>query len=178
MSLSPFFYLEKWNNKKNCYEEINIYKKAGEWASEEDKARGVEEIIFWPWNATHDVFSLLGTDSRSYVYDPIAGVHYGEPPMVSETIKKKIDDFFNEESYYSATSTVRWITLADLYIENLTHPKVIDYDTEWEDPDHKVYKDNPIKDVINRINTFVELGDDDWSIADNKSLIRLVYWVV
>lgn len=181
MSLSPFFYLEKWNKEKNCYEKINLYKKPGRYASEESKARGYEEVDFWPWNGTHEIFSLLGTASRSDTYDAIAGVHYGEPPMVSTGVKEKIDKFFTEDSYEKADSTVRWVTLADLYIEKLTNPTVVDFDADWDDEDIKraPRKENPINTVINRINTFISLGaDDDWEIENDKSLIRLVYWVV
>lgn len=179
MSLSPYFYVEKWNTEKNCYEKISLYKKLSKYAREEDKVRGFEEVDFWPWNGTHDIFSLLGTDHRGGSFDPIAGIHNGEPPMVSEEVKKKIDYFFNsEDSLESADCAVRWVTLADLYIEKLKNPKVLDYDAEWEDLDHKVYKDNPINSIIERINTFIELGDDDWDIEDHKSLIRIVYWVL
>ena len=179
MSLSPYFYVEKWNDEKNCYEEISLYKKPGRYASAEDKSRGFEKIDFWPWNGTHEIFARLGTESKDPNYDPIAGVHYGVPPMVSETVKKEIDEFFDEDGYRKKESTVRWITLADLYVEKLTNPKVPDYDEEWgENINHKVYKDNPVKDVINRINTWISLGDDDWEVENNKSLIRIVYWVI
>lgn len=180
MSLSPYFFVEKWNAEKNCYEEINLYKKLSkhQWAMEEDKARGFEEVDFWPWNGTHEIFAKLGTVSKDLSYDPIAGVHSGVPPMVSETVKKKIDEFFDESEPREKENTVRWVTLADLYIEKLTSPKVVDYEAEWEDPDNKVYKDNPIQDVIDRINTWVSLGNDDWGVDDDKSLIRIVYWVV
>ncbi len=179
MSLSPYFYVEKWNDEKNCYEEINLYKKAGKYASKEEKACGFEKVDFWPWNGTHEIFSMLGTDSKDNTFDAIAGVHHGEPPLVSETIKKEIDDFFNEDSYYKSGSAVRWITLADLYIENLKNPKVLDYDEDWgENLENKVYKDNPIGALINRINTWVNLGGNDWDVDDSRSLVRLVYWVV
>ena len=179
MSLSPYFYVEKWNDEKNCYEEINLYKKAGEYASKEEKACGFEKVDFWPWNGAHEIFSMLGTGSRDNTFDTIAGVHYGEPPQVSETIKKEIDDFFNEDPYYKSNSPVRWITLADLYIENLKNPKVLDYDEDWgENLENKVYKDNPIGALINRINTWVSLSGNSWDIDDSRSLVRLVYWVV
>lgn len=178
MSLSPYFFLEKWNNEKNCYEEIKLYKKPDKYAREKDKARGFEEIDFWPWNGTHEIFSLLGTNSRDTSLDPIAGIHSGEPPHVSNSVKEEIDEFFDENCYYEADNTIKWITLADLYIEKLKNPKVLDYDEEWEDLDHKIYKDNPVNELISRIETWIELGDDDWSLGDNKSLIRIVYWVV
>lgn len=185
MSLSPYFYVEKWNDEKNCYEKISLYKKSSNFQAlshstrEEDRARAFEEVDFWPWNGTHEIFSMLGTNSRDNTFDTIAGVHHGEPPMVSEAIKKEIDDFFNEDSYYKSSSSVRWITLADLYIENLKNPKVLDYDEDWgENLENKVYKDNPIGALISRINTWVDLGGEDWNLEDSRSLVRLVYWVV
>lgn len=177
MSLSPYFYLEKWNEETNCYERIHLYKKPWKYASQEEKERGYEDVDFWPWNGTHEIFSLLNTETRSNAYDSIKGVHYGKPPLVSKEIEEEIDNFFNEDNYYKPDNTVRWVTLADLYIEKLSHPKVVDYDAEWED-DKKVYKDNPISTVIDRIETFISLGDNDWELENNKSLIRLVYWVV
>lgn len=170
MSLSPYFFVEKWNREKKCYEEIKLYKKASEYATKEEKACGFEEVEFWPWNGTHEIFSMLGTTTKDYSFDPIEGIQCDEPPMVSETIKKSINNF--NEHYI-----VRWVTLADLYIEILKNPKVLDYDAEWESLDKKVYKDNPINKVIDRINTWISLGADDWNIEDEKSLIRIVYWV-
>ena len=179
MSLSPYFYLERWNSKKNCYEKINLYRKAGRFASEKEKARGFEEVDFWPWNGTHDLFSLLGTASRSGDYDSIEGVHKGIPPMVSEEVKAKIDSFFDKDNLYQlgAEGSVCWITLADLYIEMLKHPKVVDYNEEWEEGEKK-YKDTPIKELIDRIVSFIEFADDIYLPEENRSLIRLVYWVV
>ena len=178
MSLSPYFYLEKWNEETNSYERVHLYKKPWKYASQEEKERGYEDVDFWPWNGTHEIFSLLNTETRSNTYDSIEGVHYGKPPHVSKEIEEEINDFFNEDSYYKSDNVVRWVTLADLYIEKLSHPKVVDYDAEWEDDDKKAYKDNPINTVIDRIETFVSLGDNDWEVENNKSLIRLVYWVV
>ena len=48
MSRTPFFYVEKYNIENNSWEKQTLYtiNRHGE----------TEEIDFWPWNATYDVF--------------------------------------------------------------------------------------------------------------------------
>lgn len=179
MSLSPFFYVEKWNASKECYEKVSVYRKAGQFANEKEKACGFEEVDFWPWNGTHDIFSLLGTTSRENCYDRVAGVHRGVPPMVSKEIKAEIERIFEEDDPHNPPdANVRWITLADLYVAVAKNPKVVDYNADWEDGEEKPLIDNPLNIVIKRIESYIDYADDFYDIEENRSLIRLVYWVL
>lgn len=167
MSLSPFFYIEKWSNKTKKYERLHLYGKADEY----HKGEKYQDIDFWPYNGTHDVFSLLGTASRADEYETIDGIGYGNPGNLSEEVQKIIESFDDD-------SIVRYITLADLKIEIMTHPKVLDWDSNWGEDEKCKYKENPLIDFFNRVKSFV-----DWAVENTweeytLSEIRIVYWVV
>lgn len=169
MSLSPFFYIEKWNKETGKYERLHLYGKPNEFHKDEK----YQDIDFWSFNGTHDVFSLLGTTSKSDTYETINGIGYGNPGNLSEEVQKILESFEDE----SVFEKVRYITLADLKIEIMTHPKVIDWEEEWENEEYK-YKDNPLIGFYDRAKSFVNWAVENTWEEYTLSEIRIVYWVV
>ena len=169
MSCSPYFYIEKLNNDTNKYEKITLYHLS----SKNDKT--YEEIDVWPWNGTHDVFDSL-TIGRG---EEICGIHVGVPANVSEDIKKVIDEYLKDIAPF--TPKIYYITLADLYVEYYKNPMVADYDVDWEgditNSKNAPKKENPVKKVIDRIESIVDLADQGWDLENERSDIRLVYWL-
>lgn len=177
MSASPFFYIEKFNRKTNKWEEVRLFTLPDVYSTKEEKEAGYAAVDVWPYNGTHEIFGMLGAE-HSYG-DPIDGIHTGLPFDVSETIAARYKNIIENDIY--ERDPAHYVTLANLKIAYLKKPNVIDYDEYWigvdeEDNDKRPMKENPIKDLIDRIETFVELSGD-W-FADDPSDIRLVYWLL
>ncbi len=63
--------------------------------------------------------------------------------------------------------------LADIHLYLKNYPKVLDYDAEWEN-NKKVYKDNPVKAFIERIESYIDIADEWW--YEPLSAYKILYW--
>ena len=98
---------------------------------------------------------------------------------MSEDLKKVIDKYLKDIAPFNPK--IYYITLADLYVEYYKNPMVADYDVDWEgdiiNSKNAPKKENPVKKVIDRIESIVDLADQGWNLENERSDIRLVYWL-
>ena len=164
MSRTPFFYIEKYNIENNSWEKQTLYtiNRHGE----------TEEIDFWPWNATYDVFNIINHSSNEF--PEFEGIRHIFPINAGEKHISKPDAFY--------------FTLADLLLYIKEHPIVKDYeamedvwtvdsDIKWEDVPEQTMP-NPMSGVATRMINYMEFVDNFWSAFGLKSEIRIVGWIL
>ena len=180
MSACPFFYIEVFNYDKVEWEKFDVYAK--------DRHGKIEAVDLWPWNGSHDLFSVLGCED-SYDIPTFYEIHRGMPPNVSNDLMEEFKPCCcsKEEDGYNYEPRVSWFNLADalLYLER--NGKVVDQDEmdyyfeEHSDTDYneipKVYKSNPLKELTDRVSSFISIGCNDWGYNTSYSDVRVIYWL-
>ena len=175
MSAYPYFFIEKYDYHKDKWENMVLYTK--------DDQGEFKTVEFWPWNGTHEVFSVLGfEEGAEFDFD---NIHYDLPVNCSEEIKELYNGFCSDDEF-DYKPAVKWFNLADAKLFVCSHPKFIDYeamDKIWQhNPDlayeevEKVYMDNPIKEFVDRVMTYVNMASDfidDYAPSD----IRVIGWM-
>lgn len=168
MSLTPFFYLIHTNPDTGKSQRVAPY------IHRDNDSKELVPAELWWYNGTHNVFAMLGTNTRDDSFDPISGIHAGIPydcaPVIEEIFKVDEDDDFKEYPWH-------WISLSDLYIETIEHPSVENPDC-LEYSDESPYIDNPLIGVYNRAMKFVDIWFDGWDINERRSECKLVYCCV
>ena len=163
MSRSPFFYLERYDFAENKWRiqapiiyDVTLKKETS--------------ADLYPFNGDHKLFELLEEGGCE-----LAGVHSGLPKDSCEEIQKAYKECCDPDYYLPHA---RWITYADLYIYDMEHQKVrnLDYDPEYDSPD-KEFTTNPVRGLLNRVNAFLEVCDG-WGWENDRSYIRVVYWIL
>lgn len=173
MSLSPYFYLEKYSKSRNKWELIAPLV----W--NHDHTKQIPADLF-PYNGCHDLFDALGYDRGGFAEAPVEGVHRWRPNDLSEEVKKEIEEFEKYDPWDGADfhAPVKWVTYADLYINLLKYPQVTDYDYEHDEDEEPKKKPNPVNALISRVDAFLSVSEEDWDLPEEKSLIRVVFWIV
>ncbi len=175
MSRSPFFFVEKYNERTKKYELMHPFV----WNY--DHSEKVPANLF-PYNGCHDLFSIVEKNTNSF---PVMnGIHHNIPTDSCEEIQKMFKECFEGEEEENIISTVKWFTYADMYIYCLLNPKVVDYEAMskyfWEndekEPKEKIFMQTPMMTLKHRIDTFLEIVDEYYE--DDYSLIRIVYWIL
>ena len=111
----------------------------------------LKPVDLWWWNGSHELFS--------HCYETGLGT-ISEPQAI-------------------------WFNMADglLYLEH--NPTVLDYDEMdeyWEENKDdsgevpKIYKDNPLKGLIDRVESFTSIGLDAWDYFPSD--IRVIGWLL
>ena len=163
MSASPFFYLEKFNYQTGLWEKVNIYIK--------NSKNELEPIDIWPWNGSHDLFSVLKCEHTEEVPE-CSAVQYGLPPNASPEIK----DIYKEHCWNDYAPNVKCLNFADALLYSMNYPTVKNYEVEWKDNEPIPTKPNPIISLIDRINNIIEIYDTyDWQSANSS--YRIIYWL-
>lgn len=163
MSITPYFYVEKYSHQTKKYELQHPFV----WDYNHTK-----HVIadLYPYQGDHDLFSIIGNDVGEYDFPYMFGIHGGLPKDVSKEIREEYDSFcFNYENngnVRSYTPKVYYFTYADMYIYCLEHP-------EYEDDNGKK-NPIPLNRLMNKVNVFLEIMDEDWK--EYYSQIRIIYW--
>ncbi len=178
MSMSPYFFIEKYDADKDKWEQVALYYKKGPEYKESD---------LWPWNGTHDLFTIIQFED-SYTLPEFRGVHVGLPKNVSEGVKKWFDNCCYDMEHYSYTPDVHWFNLADAMLYLKDYPTVEDEDAMEEawvrmedvlyEDVPKSYKPNPLQSLVDRMVMFLEVEDDMWKFAKSYSDVRFIGWVM
>ena len=173
MSASPYMYLEYFNGK-NWEAVAPMVPKIGS----RDENPIAERADFAFPNGCHEIFSALGyEDSYSDLSDYSDNFcKLGIPDDASEYVKHEYELFEGE-----ANATT--INLADLYIAYLKKPSVRDYDREEEayfkgDKTAVFYKENPIKEVIDKASAFMTVWNSNRWDDIVWSNLRVIGWVL
>lgn len=173
MSASPFFYLEKYNTDTGRWDKIDIYRKnhIGEF----------DAVNLWDWNGTHELFNILGLENAGAEYE-FEYAHVGIPKNSSDEIAK----IYSSHCFENFKPQAIWFTYADLMLFFKDHPRMIDYEAmeqnwngeeEWEDVE-KIFMDNPVKGLLDRVTMFMDIYDDFWTVDTIPSDIRIVAWLL
>ena len=176
MSRSPYFYVERFNEKTNQYELEHPFV----WNYK--RTERIPADLF-PYNGCHDLFSIVEKNGIGNDFPEMNGIHHGLPDDACPEIKTFYDNCCYEYEVGKIESrmflpTARWFTYADMYIYWLKNPEVLDYEAmDSEDYiNKKITTSNPIKLLKDRVDAFLEVTDG-WDWENDYSLIRIVYWI-
>lgn len=177
MSASPFFYIEVYNHKLGNWEKFDIYHltEKGEF----------KPCNLWPYNGTHELFSILEIEHSSDMPE-FGAVHDGLPIDASP----EMYSIFNKHSWTEGdtiyTPAVKWFNLADAKLYLNDYPKVIDEEAMehwWAEAGDVPYNEvpkqtmpNPLKSLVERVETFLDAGDGFWRWDHSTSDVRVICW--
>ena len=164
MSRTPYFFVEKFNSDKGCYELCHPYV----WYC--DNTELIPADLF-PYNGCHDVFSIVENCGQDF--PKMYGIHKGLPLSVSKEVRDAYIRVSAVCEYNPTSPIVRWFTYADMYIYLLKNPTVL-----IRDDDEEQSIDNPIKKLKLRVDSFLNIVNDDWDECDGYSRVRIVYWML
>lgn len=161
MSASPYFFLEK--NIKGKWVHQPLYRFPSSPYDHCDD-NGLVEVDLWPYNGTHELFSILGVES-SFYYDEnqlkVKTLNFDELSIELQEKWEKMRD----------VARPRAVNLSDLLLETVLRPEVEDYFDE--DANAKV--PNPLIDLYNRAKSMIDLLED-WEYVTSD--YRIVYWLI
>lgn len=181
MSRTPYFYVEKYNIETNSWEKQTLYIK------NKDK---IVEVVFWPWNATYDVFRIINYGDD---FPEFTEICHRFPPNASKEVTNSYQDCWYswddaEGNEHVSKPDAFYFTLADLLLYIKEYPIVKDYeamegiwtadgDMKWEDVPEKTMP-NPMSGVATRLLNYMEFIDDFGLSWQPKSEIRIVGWIL
>jgi len=168
MSISPFFFIEYFDHKTGAWEKLDIFVR--------DKFGKFTAVEVWPWNGTHELFAILKNESDPY----FEAVHSGLPINCSDEVQREFEACcFEVNEFSSYVPEVRWFNLADAELYIMKNPKVLDYNETDDIGDEalKVYMENPVKSLINRVIQFTDVHDEFWRCFMSESDFRVIFWL-
>ena len=164
MSRTPHFFLEKYNHEEGEWQSLILYKR--------DSSGEMIETDFFPYNAFHDLFNLLeDSDSELRGIRVIKDIYeLGQQALneISEWQEDRIDYLSLFDNNPNPVKTVdppllRVITYADLLIYSLQKAETFD--------------PNPVDFLIKRIEAILSVYDPWRWWEDERSDIRIAYWI-
>lgn len=166
MSRSPYFFVERYNEKTDRYELQHPYI----WNYDHSKLIPAD---LFPYNGCHNLFSIV--EQKETGFPQMNGIHRGLPKDSALEIEKEYKDCYDiedmEDEHFWHPS-IYWFTYADMYIYCLEHPQVRDYESEEDE----AMQSNPIFTLKERVDAFLKVMDG-WDIKNDYSLIRIIYWI-
>lgn len=147
----------KKNRQDGTWKQIKLFYK--------DKDN-IKPVDIYPYR-NYELFDILSGNEDDEFFPYCAIVKNDLPYALIKEINKYQSTF---GYYYYKFSE---INLADLKLYLQKVPKIKDYD--YEDTDPKAWKDNPVKDFIERIESYLNFADPYWNF-DPYSDIKIVYW--
>lgn len=134
-----------WDEINEKWNEIKFYKKV---------KNDFIPVDFYPYR-NYELFEELNNI-------PWTSINKKNLPP---TIAKELEEAEKILGYYN----FREVNLADLKIYYLNHQKI-----EEEDVEGVIFKDNPIKDFIERIESILDIYDFD--LYEKYSLVRIIFF--
>ena len=161
MSASPYFFLEKNIKGKWVHQPLYRFPSSSYDYCDDN---GLVEVDLWPYNGTHELFSILGVES-SFYYDEnqlkVKTLNFDELSIELQEKWEKMRD----------VARPRAVNLSDLLLETVLRPEVEDYFDE--EANAKV--PNPLIDLYNRAKSMIDLLEDYEYITSDY---RIVYWLL
>lgn len=146
--------LLKYDENTNLYKEIALYRKS---SLHEKYPEDYPEMVKVPVydGRDYEMFDGMkdGDDSDGYGYFPWTGMKLNsyEEAFRNEMIEKQKTELGYFDFYE--------IPLAEMRVYVLENPKVVDYDVEYIDEEHKAYKDNPIASLYSKIISYLSFAE-------------------
>ena len=174
MSRSPYFFVERYNEKIKGYE----LQHPLVWDYNHER-RVLADL--YPYNGSHDLFSIV--EGNSYPNFPdMTGIHIGVPEDSCKEIKRKYEACCFSDGKHELRPNARWFNYLDMYVYCLENPTAPDYDAMDEaayyaggnEKIETITKPTPLLSLKNRVDMFLEVMDDWW--REDRSRVRIVYW--
>ena len=156
MSRTPYFFVDKLDLRTGQGVLMHPY------VMENGK---MEIADLFPYNGAHELFSILHNEGD---FAELYGIHRGLPLNTAREIKDELAKWDDDTVQMSLKPDVYWITYADLYIYLLENPTFIEEDRVVP---------NPAKILMDRVNAFLDVVEP-FNCGDDRSLIRIVYWIM
>jgi len=180
MSASPYFYIEAYNSQTGNWEKVDIYFK--------NPADQYVAVDLWPWNGSHALFTIVGCED-SYDMPEFDAVHNGLPINASQEMYAEFDSHCAtmEKDGFNYVPEVKYFNVADAKLYLMKYPTVPDSDemeTWWAQHDNVIWEEvpkqemqNPLKALIDRVESILDFWEPFWYINSSWSDIRVIFWV-
>jgi hypothetical protein len=160
MSAIPYFFLEKNIRGKWVHQPLYRFPSSSYDRCDDN---GLVEVDLWPYNGTHELFTMLGAEETFYYPDNQLKVKTLSFDDLSTELQEKFAEMRD-------AARPRAVNMSDLLLETVLRPETEDY--YGEDENAKV--PNPLIDLYNRAKSMIDLLEDwDYITSD----YRIVYWV-
>lgn len=166
MSRTPFFYIEKYNNKTGKYDIVQAFHK--------DYLN--KEIILadvWPYNGTHDLFDILENNQYG-----VKGIKDGVPVDADEYIAKKYEECKGKFEGLPA----HWFFWDSLLLSINNNPKVPSYlvdnndDSDNDSDSENQLVETPLLPFANRVVGYIDIAETFG--FDSSETYRIIYWII
>ena len=150
----------KFDRNLNAYKEIKLYKK--------DDKNNYVPIDLYP-GRNSELFDYLSGREDDFPVKPLYEKN------LPEDLKNQIDEYKNRE--YGCYDFCE-ANLADVKLYLKDNPKVRDYDYEGKEEDFLIngYKENPIIDLVKRIEYVLDFDEFFWDYDGSFADVRIIYF--
>ena len=170
MSRSPYIYIEIHNNKTDKWEKVVVQSNRPNFKGE----RKLTEIDVWPWNASHELFSILENRVDGNIPE-FVGIKSVIPKNASEEIANEWNKIVekSKNDSFSYLPNCFYFTIADAKVYLYENTFVKDWDSEEED----AIKLNPLYELVERVMDIVSIWNCDWDFDYLYSDMRVIGWI-
>lgn len=158
MSTNLYVYIEKLNINTGKYELLQLMHND-------------TPVDIWPWNANYILFDILRGEQDFEAYHIRRGAK--SIPFMSEELRSILRYWGDPDDEKDYMFNLQWTTLADLKHYVYNHPQVVDY---YSDDNKPPKIKNPMCDLINRIEVYIDFCDAGWDAIDSD--IRVTYFLM
>ena len=150
----------KFDRDLNAYKEIKLYKK--------DDKNNYVPINLYP-GRNGELFDYLSGKEDDFPVKPLYEKN------LPQDLKNRIEEYRNGGyGCYNFSEA----NLADVKLYLKDNPKVRDYDYEGKEEDFLIngYKENPIIDLVKRIEYVLDFDDFFWDYDGSFADVRIIYF--
>lgn len=166
MGVDITVHILKYNEEDNFFHKLKLYtKEKGEYKS---------VLVYEGRN--YDLFSALKNEK-----DDVEGYgHFPNSPIRMNSIEPKLREEIEKDKEYCFGFCET--SLADMRYYVSQHPKVVDYDAEWDDDtfgkpfEEKPLMTNPIKYFYDDICNYIHFADWEFDFIDKLSDYKIIYY--
>ena len=156
MGIDIHIRLLKYDENTNLYKEIALYRKSSLHEKHPDDYPEMMKVPVYD-GRDYEMFDGMkdGDDNNGYGYFPWTGMKLNsyEEAFRNEMIEKQKTELGYFDFYE--------IPLAEMRVYVLENPKVVDYDSEYDEGDCRAYryKDNPIASLYSKIISYLSFAE-------------------
>lgn len=156
----------RYNKDTNLYEELELFRKVKPNDYPRDNDINGFRKIYIEAGRDYEMFQGMkdGDERDGYGYFPWDSINY---PSLESSFAESIKEY----EKIDGTFDFHEINLSEfkLYLKN--HPTVTDYDASWGDDwkyeDPTPQKENPIKSLLENIENYISVADEEYSWTPN-----------
>ena len=163
----------KYNEETNFYEELKLFRQANKYDYSSDS--GLVKVEVYP-GRNSEMFEGMRDGDRidGYGYFPWTRIKLNS---LEPELRKEIEELQNTEGYFD----FKEISFAEMELYLLTHPTVVDYDSDkwddWKNTDPKPQMENPIKsNIYERILSYISLAENCYMDFTSFSDYKIIFY--